>query len=76
MQKKSKTRIIIGALISLAIVIVAIALEDFVIVATELGSINPTTIQAIETTLVIIIGLTISSMTMTLVLFTIIKTVE
>jgi hypothetical protein len=68
--------VIIGLIISLAIVICVIAMEDFRIVATGLGSIDPTTLQAIEITLIIIIGLTISTVILTLVLFAIIKIVE
>ena len=75
MQKKSIVRVLIGLIIAIAGVIALLAFEDAIIIATGLGSVDPATLQLIETMLAVIVGLTITAVVLTLVLFTLIKTI-
>ena len=76
MKKKSIVRVLVGFIIAIVGVIALLAFEDALIIATGLGSIDPATLQLVETVLAVIIGLTITAVVLVLVLFTLIKTIE
>ncbi|NMC05700.1 MAG: hypothetical protein GYA24_10835 [Candidatus Lokiarchaeota archaeon] len=76
MQKKNSIRAIIALITAILIAIIVIAFEETLIVATGLGSLDPATLQLVETILAIIIGLAITTAILVLILFTIIKIVQ